>query len=102
MTRLMVLRVTAFAAKRFATIRPSRAREAPCGASRGVVTTSKAPLAIRLPFRARAYSEGRCRRAVAGSEARIGVCANCIQRGRCRSEEHTSDLQSLMRRSYAD
>lgn len=78
MTRLMAFRVTDFAAKRLAMTRPSRAQSMPAsaGALRGVVTTNNAPLARRLPLRADAYSEGRCRRAAAGNVARIKASAS--------------------------
>lgn len=79
MTRLMALRVTALAAKRLAIISPRRAVVASPEISRGVVTTNKAPLAMRLPLRALAYSEGRCKRAAGVSVARMGVGAKiCI------------------------
>src|SRR3546814_6474985 len=37
-----------------------------------------------------------------GGPGRVGLlCRGCADRGRARSEEHTSELQSLMRNSYA-
>lgn len=78
MTRLIAFRVTDFAANRLAMTRPSLAQviSVSTGRSRGVVTTNNAPLASRLPFRADAYSEGRCRRAAAGNVARIKASAS--------------------------
>lgn len=78
MTRLMAFRVADFAAKRLAMTSPSLAQagSVPSVGSRGVVTTNNAPLASRLPLRADAYSEGRCRRAAAGNVARIKAGTN--------------------------
>ena len=77
-TRLIVLRVTARAANRFATITPSRAVAAVASlapvARRGELTVSNVPLASCLPLSARLNSAGRCRRAEAGNVARMGVC----------------------------
>src|SRR5690606_37699229 len=82
MTRLIALRLTDLAANRFAIIRPSRAPSCVSAAARGVVTTNKAPLAKRLPFRADAYSEGRCKRAAGGNVARMALCAPAISSSR--------------------
>lgn len=67
-------------------MRPSRAHASSLlsdgAASRGVVTTNNAPLARRLPFRADANSEGRCRRAVAGKVAFMAAQSPAIVNGK--------------------
>src|SRR5690606_41116387 len=96
---------------------PSLAEASVWGFSRGVDTTSNAPLAMRRPLRAAANSEGRCRRAAGPNVARMKqalrlsgrkpasgldgqALATLGTRGidhgaaSARSEEHTSEVQS--------
>src|SRR5690554_1028961 len=74
MTRLMVLRETASGAIRLAITMPRRGPVAGSfGVPRGVETTNIGPRARCFPLSAAANSEGRCRRAAGGKEARLGT-----------------------------
>src|SRR3546814_8493925 len=65
----------------------------------GVRRESQARLWRARPF-AR-HPHGQCRRVSQGVDRCTGLCAPLGQMGTGRSEEHTSELQSLMRISYA-
>src|SRR3546814_15119570 len=58
-----------------------------------------APRAARIGCRRRSRSRGSFRACEAGS--RSASAPSCSRPPACRSEEHTSELQSLMRISYA-
>src|SRR5690554_1055385 len=76
MIRLMVLRVTANGAMRLAITIPRRGPDAgSLPGPLGEETTNSLPRASGRPFRAAANSEGLCRRAAGGNEARMGAFA---------------------------